>query len=412
MVSKELTKLLNKELKRQQSHIELIASENFVSEDVLKVMGSILTNKYAEGFPGKRYYAGCEFIDQIESLAIETLKKIFNAKYADVQPASGSIANAIVYLALLKPNDKVLAMGLNEGGHLTHGSNVNFSGKIYNFHHYGVNPKTQTLDYDAILEQAIKIKPKLIVCGASNYSRKIDFKKFSEIAKKVNAYLMADVAHIAGLIVAKEHMNPLPYCDVVTSTTHKTLRGPRGGIIMSNNEAIFSKLKSASFPGTQGGPLEHIIAAKLVAFQEASKPAFKTYIKQVVKNSKTFAEVFKSNGYNVVANGTDNHLLSIDVFKKNKITGDQVENWLMEASIIVNKNTIPYDTNTPNKPSGIRLGTAAMTTRGFKEKDFAEIANWIIEIINSNGNMKIINKIKKLVALKIKKFPIYQKLKY
>ncbi|WP_033160247.1 serine hydroxymethyltransferase [Mycoplasmoides alvi] len=412
MKNKIVSKLLNQELIRQQSHIELIASENFVSEDVLIAAGSVLTNKYAEGFPGKRYYAGCEFVDAIEMEAIETLKQIFKAKYADVQPHSGSSANAIVYLSLLKPGDKVLAMGLSEGGHLTHGSNVNFSGKIYDFYHYGVNKVNNCLDYDAIEKYAIKIKPKLIVCGASNYSRKIDFKKFASIAKKVNAYLMADIAHIAGLVAVNEHMNPLPYCDVVTSTTHKTLRGPRGGIIMSNNEAIFSKLRSASFPGSQGGPLEHIIAAKLVAFKEVTKPSFKKYIQQVIKNAKVFADYFQNHGFDVVTGGTDNHLFSINIYKNHHVTGDQVEEWLTAAKIIVNKNTIPYDENSPNKPSGIRLGTAAMTTRGFKTKDFIDVAKWIIEIITNKGNSKTIEKISKLVSEKIKKFPIYQNLKY
>lgn len=412
MQDKSIAALLNKELNRQQSHIELIASENFVSKDVLLAAGSILTNKYAEGFPGKRYYGGCEIVDQIEINAIETLKKLFDAKYVDVQPHSGSTANSIAYLALLKPYDKVLAMGLNEGGHLTHGASVNFSGKTYTFYHYGVDKKTNLLNFSEIEKQATKLKPKLIVCGASNYSRKIDFKKFALIAKKVNAYLMADVAHIAGLIVANEHQNPLPYCDVVTSTTHKTLRGPRGGIIMSNNEAIFSKLRSASFPGSQGGPLEHIIAAKLVAFKEALKPSFKKYIQQVIKNAQAFAEQFQKNNFEVITGGTDNHLFSVNVYKKHKLTGDQVETWLMEANIVINKNTIPYDTNPPTKPSGIRLGTAAMTTRGFKTNDFVDVAFWIMEIINSCGNKNVIKKIAKLVKQKTAKFPIYKNLKY
>lgn len=412
MKNKLVAQLMNEELKRQQSHIELIASENFVSEDVLMAAGSVLTNKYAEGFPGKRYYGGCEYVDKIETAAIETLKDLFGAKYADVQPHSGSTANAIVYLALLKPGDKVLAMSINEGGHLTHGAKVNFSGKIYDFVHYGVDSKTHRLDYDAILKTALEVKPKLIVCGASNYSREIDFKKFAAIAKKVNAYLLADVAHIAGLIVAKKHMNPLSYCDVVTSTTHKTLRGPRGGIILSNNEELFTKLKSASFPGQQGGPLEHIIAAKLVAFQEAKSAKFVKYIDNVVKNSQAFAQAFIKEKFSVISGGTDNHLFSIDVFKSENVTGDVVENWLYQAKIVVNKNTIPYDQNSPMKPSGIRLGTAAMTTRGFKPKDFEDVAAWIIEIIRSKGDQKTIKKVSNLVAKKLTKFPIYQKLKY
>ncbi len=374
MDNENLRRLLNAELRRQQSHIELIASENFVSRDVLEAAGSVLTNKYAEGFPGKRYYAGCEVIDEIETLAIETLKRLFGAKYADVQPCSGSVANAIAYLALLRPGDKVLAMGLSEGGHLTHGSRVNFSGQIYEFHHYGVNKQTQTLDYAAIADQAKKLKPRLIVCGASNYSRAIDFGEFHAIAKKVGAYLMADVAHIAGLIVAGEHMNPIDWCDVVTSTTHKTLRGPRGGIIMSNNEALFAKLRSASFPGMQGGPLEHVVAAKYAAFAEAAKPSFKAYIRRVVANAKAFAAAFEKGGYAVVSGGTDNHLLAIDVFKKSGVTGDAAEQWLARANVIVNKNTVPYDVNPPKKPSGVRMGTAAMTTRGFGKRDFAQVA--------------------------------------
>lgn len=406
------SQLLNEELKRQQDYIELIASENYVSSDVLIAAGSILTNKYAEGFPEKRYYGGCEIIDKIETNAINSAKKLFNAQYVDVQPHSGSTANSIVYSALLNPYDKVLAMGLNEGGHLTHGSKVNFSGKLYNFYHYGVNPETQYLDYDEILKIALDIKPKLIVCGASNYSRMIDFGKFQNIAKKVNAYLMADIAHIAGLVAVGEHMNPMSYCDVVTSTTHKTLRGPRGGLIMSNNSKLFNKLKNATFPGLQGGPLEHIIAAKWIAFEEASQPEFKEYIKQVIKNAKVFANYFKTNGFSVIANGTDNHLFSINVFKTTNITGDVIEKWLHSAKLVVNKNTIPYDINSPHTPSGIRLGTAAMTTRGFIEKDFIEIANWIIEIINSNGNVNVINKISKAVDQKLKDFPIYTNIKY
>lgn len=412
MKLKKISKLLNEELKRQQSHIELIASENFVSNDVLTAGGSILTNKYAEGFPGRRYYGGCEFVDSIEQNAINTLKKLFNAKYANVQPHSGSTANAIVYLALLKPGDKVLAMGLNEGGHLTHGSKVNFSGKTYNFYHYGVDQKNNKLDYEAILQQALEIKPKLIVCGASNYSRKIDFKKFQSIAKKVGCYLMADMAHIAGLVAAGVHENPAAYCDVVTSTTHKTLRGPRGGIILSNNENLFKLLDSATFPGEQGGPLEHIICAKWVSFEEALKPEFKKYIKQVVANCDIFSKTFIKHNFPVISGGTDNHLCCVNVFQNNMVTGDLVENWLYEAKIVINKNTIPYDKNPPKHPSGIRMGTAAMTTRGFKEKEFVKVAEWIIEIIKNKGNKKIIQKVNKEVSSLIKKFPIYQNLKY
>uniref|UniRef100_UPI0004827009 serine hydroxymethyltransferase n=1 Tax=[Mycoplasma] testudinis TaxID=33924 RepID=UPI0004827009 len=412
MQNLKLRKLLNKELQRQQDYIELIASENYASSDVLEAAGSILTNKYAEGFPGKRYYGGCKYVDEIEQLAIDSLKKLFNAQYANVQPHSGSTANAIVYLALLNPGDKVLAMDLNAGGHLTHGSKVNFSGKTYEFHSYGLNPETELLDYAAIEKQALQIKPKLIVCGASNYSRFIDFSKFQKIAKKCGAYLMADIAHIAGLIATKLHPDALPYCDVVTSTTHKTLRGPRSGIIMSNNPDLFKKLNSATFPGSQGGPLEHIIAAKYVAFEEALKPSFVTYQKQVLANAKALAKVFQENGFHVTSNGTDNHLLSVNVFKKVQVTGDLVEKWLYDAGIVVNKNTVPNEPNSPQKPSGIRLGSPAMTTRKFKCKEFVQVGQWIVDIINSKGDLKTIKDIKSKVRVLLKRFPIYTGLKY
>ncbi|MDC4182649.1 serine hydroxymethyltransferase [Mycoplasma bradburyae] len=408
----DIINLINKELQRQKDHIELIASENYVSKNVLKATGSILTNKYAEGTPNKRYYGGCEFVDQIESLAIEKLKKLFGAKHANVQPHSGSTANSAAYLALLKPGDKVLAMGLNDGGHLTHGSKVNFSGKIYDFYHYNVDKNTHLLDYDEILKKALEIKPKLIVCGASNYSRFIDFKKFKEIADQVGAYLMADVAHIAGLIVTGYHQNPIPYCDIVTSTTHKTLRGPRGGVILTNKEELIKKIDSAVFPGELGGPLVHVIAAKAIAFEEALQPEFKTYIKNVIDNNKAFCDAFIKKGYKIIANGTDNHLFTIDLFSKFNLTGDLVENWLYEAGIVVNKNTIPYDSNKPTNPSGIRLGTAAMTTRNLDQNDFIQISDWIDQIIKSKGNKDIINKIKKEVKKLLDKHPIYEDLSY
>lgn len=412
MQSSKLKSLLNSELWRQQNYIQLIASENYVSEDVLQAAGSVLTNKYAEGFPYKRYYAGCYNVDEIEQEAINLLKKLFNTSYANVQPHSGSTANAIVYLALLKPGDKVLAMDLKAGGHLTHGSKANFSGKIYEFHTYGLNTETEILDYDAIEKQALEIQPKLIVCGASNYSRIIDFKRFSEIAKKCGSYLLGDIAHIAGLIAAKLHPDALNYCDVVTSTTHKTLRGPRGGIIMSNNEAIFKKLNNATFPGYQGGPLEHIIAAKYVAFEEALKPEFKEYQKQVLINAKVMANVFINHGFHVVSNGTDNHLLSIDVFNKARVTGDLVEQWLHDAGIVVNKNTIPNETNSPMKPSGIRVGSPAMTTRKFGINEFKMVSEWIVQIIKSMGDNAIIELIKAKVQTLLKQFPIYENMKY
>lgn len=412
MKNKTLKKLLNSELKRQQEHIELIASENYVDEDILVAQGSILTNKYAEGYPNRRYYGGCEIIDKIEFLAIEKAKEIFNAKYANVQPHSGSQANAAAYLALLKPGDVILAMGLNEGGHLTHGSSVNFSGKTYKCFSYGVDKKTNKLNYKEILELAISVKPKLIVCGASNYSREIDFKEFRKIANKVGAYLLADVAHISGLIVAKCHMNPIDYVDVVTTTTHKTLRGPRSGLILTNNEEIAKKIDSAVFPGTQGGPLEHVIAAKYICFDNASKPEFRKYIEQVIKNTKILSDSLKEYGYKIITNGTDNHLLTIDVFGSKKITGDIVENWLSQANIIVNKNLIPYDINKPKTPSGIRIGSPAMTSRKFKEKEFKLIAEWIHRIIQSNGSKKIINDVKFEVAKTLKKYPIYKNIRY
>lgn len=412
MKNQELKKILNDELNRQQNYIELIASENYVSEEILEAAGSIFTNKYCEGYPGRRYYGGCEYADQIENLAIEKAKEIFKANFANVQPHSGTQANIAAYLSVLEPHDKILAMGLNEGGHLSHGSKVNISGKNYESYHYGVDPKTQKIDYDQILKQANEIKPKLIVCGASNYSREIDFKKFSEIAKSVGAYLLADIAHISGLVVTGYHMNPLPYADIVTTTTHKTLRGPRSGLILTNNEQLIKKINSAIFPGTQGGPLMHIIAAKYLCFNEASKPEFKEYIKNVIDNIAALTKTLKSHGYKIVADGSDNHLLSVDLFSSKKVTGDLVENWLEQSHIVVNKNLIPYDVNTAKSPSGIRIGSAAMTTRGFKTEEFIKIGNWIHEIISSNGDTNIINKVKLEVNDLLKKFPIYQNIKY
>ncbi|MDE7099997.1 MAG: serine hydroxymethyltransferase, partial [Malacoplasma sp.] len=395
-----------------QQYIDLIASENYVSEDILEATGSIFTNKYCEGYPSKRYYAGCEWADEIEKLAIEKAKKIFNCNFANVQPHSGTQANIAAYLALLSTNDKILAMGLNEGGHLSHGSKVSISGKNYEAYHYGVNHLSHEIDYQAIYEQAKKVKPKLIVCGASNYSRKIDFKKFKEIANSVNAYLLADVAHISGLIVAGYHMNPFPYADVVTTTTHKTLRGPRSGLVLTNNEEISKKINSAVFPGTQGGPLMHVIAAKYICFEEADTITFRNYIKDVIENTNQLVNSLKERGYKIVTGGSDNHLLSIDLFSSKKITGDLVEKWLEQANIVVNKNLIPYDVNPAKSPSGIRIGSAAMTTRGLKTKEFEKIANWIHEIISSKGDEKIIENVKKEVNELTKKFPIYPNLKY
>lgn len=408
----ELQRLLNAELARERDEIELIASENYVSRDVLAAAGSVLTNKYAEGFPGKRYYDGCNVVDEIETNARLAAQQLFGCAYADVQPHSGSNANAIAYLALLKPGDCVLAMGLDQGGHLTHGSPVSFSGKIYDFKHYGVDQTTHRLDYAQVHAIARAVKPKLIVCGASNYSRVIDFAKFRAIADDVNAFLMADVAHIAGLIVTKQHPSPFPWCDVVTSTTHKTLRGPRGGLVLANNPETIKKLRAASFPGMQGGPLQHVIAAKWVAFHEAAQPAFYTYIKNVINNAGVFCAALKKHGFFVVANSTDNHLFCVDTFRSFGITGDQVSQWLYAAGIVANKNTVPYDPNPPQHPSGVRFGSAAMTTRGFTANDFVEVASWINAITRSKGDREVIADIRAKVTNKLAGFPLYPGLAY
>ncbi len=380
-----IEELIKLEAKRQSEYVELIASENFVSERVLNAVGSILTNKYAEGYPYQRYYHGCEIVDQIESMAIENLKKIFNAKFANVQPYSGSQANMAAYMAVLKPGDKILGMALSSGGHLTHGHFVSHTGIIFEAHQYGVNKDTGELDYDEILKIAKEIKPNIIVCGASAYSRIIDFSKFKKIADEVGAYLMADVAHIAGLIVAGLHPNPMEYCDIVTSTTHKTLRGPRGGIIMTNNSEIAAKIDRSVFPGAQGGPLIHVIAGKAIAFEEASTPEFKTYQMQVIKNMKEVENVFRKNNVKMISNGTDNHLILIDTQTSFGINGTVASDLLYLANIVVNKNTIPYDELGPRVTSGIRIGSAAMTTKGFKEKHFNELIEIIIDILKSNN---------------------------
>lgn len=380
----KIFELIEKEKVRQKTYVELIASENFVSKDILEVDGSILTNKYAEGYPYARYYGGCEFVDQIEDLARERLKKLFKVKYVNVQPHSGTQANTAAYMAILKPGDKILGMSLNSGGHLTHGYFITSSGIIYNASHYEVDKKTKLLDYDQILKIAQKVKPKLIICGASSYPREINFKKFREIADKVGAFLMADMAHIAGLVATGLHQSPIPYCDIVTSTTHKTLRGPRGGIIMTNNLEISQKIDKALFPGTQGGPLMHIIAAKAIAFNEANKKEFKEYQKQILKNSKAMSKWFVDNGAFVSTNGTDNHLFLVDVKKSFGITGKRAEELLFHANIVVNKNSIPFDEEKPSISSGIRIGTPAMTTKGFKEKDFILIAKIIFEVLKNN----------------------------
>lgn len=396
---KEIFDLIEKEKKRQKENIELIASENFVSPEVLEVQGSILTNKYAEGYPTKRYYGGCENIDGIESLAIERLKKLFNCKYANVQPHSGSSANMAAIRALINRGDKILGMALDAGGHLTHGYRLSFSGQDYESYAYGVNPETGRIDYEDVLRIAKEVKPQLIICGASSYSREIDFKKFREIADEVGAYLMADIAHIAGLVASGDHNSPVGYADVITSTTHKTLRGPRGGIIMTNDEEIAKKVDKVLFPGIQGGPLEHVIGAKAVAFKEDLQPEYKEYIHQVVKNAKRMAEEFVNLGYRVISGGTDNHMLVIDVKSTTGLTGKAVEDLLGSINITVNKNSIPNDTEKPMLSSGIRIGTPAMTTRGYKEEDFVRVVHFIDKAIKNRDNIEVLKKIKEEVIL-------------
>ena len=393
-MDKELEKALKLETKRQQNNIELIASENYVSKAILKLQGSILTNKYAEGYPGKRYYGGCEYVDIFESKAIEYACKLFNAKYANVQPHSGSSANMAVYRALINPGDKVLGMSLAQGGHLTHGSKVNFSGKDYDIIGYEIDHTTEKLDYDKIEELALIEKPKMIIAGSSAYSGKIDFKRFREIADKVGAYLMVDMAHIAGLVAAGLHENPVPYADVVTSTTHKTLRGPRGGLILTNDEEIIKKINKSIFPGMQGGPLMHIIGAKAQCFYESLQPEFKEYAKNIIKNANAMANEFKKNGVKVISGGTDNHLMLIDVKTSFNLSGKEAEHILDSICITVNKNTIPFDKESPNITSGLRIGTPAMTTRGLNEKDFIKITDIIINALKNPDNKKVLAELK------------------
>ncbi len=399
----EILECILKEKERQNKNIELIASENFVSPSVLTSVGSILTNKYAEGYPNKRYYGGCEEVDKVEQIAINRVKELFGAEHANVQPHSGSSANFSVYSAILKAGDTVLGMDLNHGGHLTHGSPVNFSGNIYNFVHYGVSKETETIDYENVLKLAKEHKPKLIIAGASNYSRKIDFKKFREIADEVGAYYMVDMAHIAGLVACDLHQSPVPYADFITSTTHKTLRGPRGGLILCKEE--FAKtIDKAIFPGTQGGPLVHSIAGKAVAFKEALSPEFKEYTKKVVANAKALSLALQEKGFDIVSNGTDNHLLTVKLDNKN-ITGKDLEKKLDECNITVNKNTIPFDKTSPFITSGIRIGTPACTTRGFGESEMKEIAECIylvVEDYEKNKNL-VIQKVNDITN----RFPLY-----
>ncbi|MBQ8844612.1 MAG: serine hydroxymethyltransferase [Clostridia bacterium] len=378
----EIYELIKKEELRQKDTIELIASENVVSEEVMEAMGSVLTNKYAEGVPGNRYYGGCEYVDDIENLARDRVKKLFGAEHANVQPHSGASANLAAYFAILNPGDTVLAMALPDGGHLTHGSSVNISGKYFNFIHYPLG-EDQRIDYEKLHQMAIEYKPKLIVAGASAYSRIIDFKRISEVAKEVGAYFMVDMAHIAGLVATGLHPSPVPYADIVTSTTHKTLRGPRGGIILCKSE-LSKKIDKAVFPGTQGGPLEHVIAGKAVCFGEALKPEFKAYCEQIIKNAKTFENYFNEHGIKMVTNGTDNHLLLLDLTEYGK-TGKYMEDELSKLNIVVNKNTIPNEKLSPNLASGIRIGTPAITTRGFKEEDVLVVAEIITEVIKNDN---------------------------
>ncbi len=401
----ELFAAVMDETGRQRNKIELIASENFVSETVMEANGTTLTNKYAEGYPSKRYYGGCEYVDVVETIAIERAKKLFGAAYANVQPHSGAQANMAVFFALLTPGDTVLSMNLAHGGHLSHGSPVNMSGKYWNIVPYGVSEATGTIDYDEVRRLAIECKPKLILAGASAYPRIIDFKKFSEIAKEVGAYLMVDMAHIAGLVAAGAHPSPVPYADVTTTTTHKTLRGPRGGLILSNDEEIAKKINKAIFPGTQGGPLMHTIAAKAVCFGEALKPEFKTYAENIIKNTRALAEGLVAEGFRLVSGGTDNHLMLVDLTGMKVSTGKEAEHLLDEIGITSNKNSIPYDTQKPVVTSGIRLGTAAVTTRGFVEEDLREVAK-IIALTLSDFE-KNADEARARVAALCAKYPLY-----
>ncbi|AOG60588.1 glycine hydroxymethyltransferase [Spiroplasma helicoides] len=407
-LNEKILKCLNKELDRQKSHIELIASENYVSEAILVANGSIFTNKYAEGYPGRRYYGGCKFIDEVEQLGIDTAKKLFNAEHANIQPHSGSQANAAAYKALLKPGDKVLAMDLKAGGHLSHGFNLNFSGEIYNFKFYGVSEKDYRIDYEEVRKIALEFKPNLILAGASAYSRIIDFKKFKEIADEVGAHFMVDMAHIAGLVAAGVHPNPFPYADVVTTTTHKTLRGSRGGMILCK-EKFAKKIDSAVFPGHQGGPLENLIAGKVQALIEASQSEFIDYAKQIVKNSQALSDSLIENGILVLTNGTDNHLINFDVKSTFGISGKKAEEILESIGIVCNKELLPFDTESSVNTSGLRVGTAAMTTRGFKEKEFKKVGQIIVDALNNNKDMDVL---KEEVLTLCKNFPIYENIKY
>ena len=399
-------KLIKNELGRQATHLELIASENFASRAVMEAQGSVLTNKYAEGLPGKRYYGGCEHIDEIEKLAIDRAKKLFNANWANVQPHSGAQANFAVFLSLLKPGDTIMGMDLSHGGHLTHGSPVNVSGKWFKTCHYEVDKRTEVLDLDEIRKRAIENQPKLIICGFSAYPRKIDFEAFRSIADEVNAYLLADIAHIAGLVASGLHPSPLPFCDVVTTTTHKTLRGPRGGLILSKNEELGKKFDKAVFPGTQGGPLEHVIAAKAVAFKEASEPEFKLYSQRVISNAQALANQLQKRGISIVSKGTDNHIVLLDL-RSIGMTGKVADQLVSDIKITANKNTVPFDPESPFVTSGLRLGSAALTTRGFDEQAFEDVANVIADRLLNPYDENIKKESIKKVSELCSKFPLY-----
>ncbi|MGX5220853.1 serine hydroxymethyltransferase [Pseudomonas sp. S9] len=402
----ELFAAMEQEAQRQEEHIELIASENYTSPAVMEAQGSVLTNKYAEGYPGKRYYGGCEYVDIVEQVAIDRAKQLFGADYANVQPHSGSQANSAVYMALLNAGDTVLGMSLAHGGHLTHGASVSFSGKIYNAVQYGINDDG-LIDYDEVERLAVEHKPKMIIAGFSAYSQVLDFPRFRAIADKVGAYLFVDMAHVAGLVAAGVYPNPVPFADVVTTTTHKTLRGPRGGLILARkNEELEKKFNSAVFPGGQGGPLEHVIAAKAVCFKEALLPEFKTYQQQVIKNAQTMAKVFMENGYDVVSGGTENHLFLLSLIKQD-ITGKEADAALGRAFITVNKNSVPNDPRSPFVTSGLRIGTPAVTTRGFKEEECRQLAGWICEVLANIGNDEVETKVREQVKDLCARFPVY-----
>lgn len=405
-VDPTISNLINQELQRQRDHLELIASENFTSAAVLAAQGSVLTNKYAEGLPGKRYYGGCEFVDAIEQVAIDRAKELFGAAHANVQPHSGAQANFAVFLTLLEPGDTIMGMDLSHGGHLTHGSPVNVSGKWFKVCHYGVSKETEQLDYDQIRDLVIKERPKLLICGYSAYPRIIDFEKFRSIADEVGAYLLADIAHIAGLVATGHHPNPLPYCDVVTTTTHKTLRGPRGGLILTRDGELGKKLDKSVFPGTQGGPLEHVIAGKAVAFGEALKSEFKTYSGHVIANARALANQLQNRGLKLVSNGTDNHLVLVDL-RSIGMTGKKADQLLSGVNITANKNTVPFDSESPFVTSGLRLGSPAMTTRGLNIVDFTEIANIISDRLLDPESQIVGKDCKQRVAALCDRFPLY-----